>query len=165
MCGIGAAGRPYEQTYPQKLGRGFCEKILDVSINISCCPHIQEESTGNHCVSWGCRRIVRQATISLPSMLPTLLGQGFLLRLVANLLALRGRRTDNDGSRGFHHPSEGDSPCGKGVLANPLKSRWGHHHRWHRCFALKSRALHLPLESPRALPCGEVRHLILGKII
>ena len=30
------------------------------------------------------------------------------------------------GSCGLHHPSEGDSPWGEGVLANPLKSRWGH---------------------------------------
>jgi hypothetical protein len=30
--------------------------------------------------------------------------------------------------------------------AKSLDSRWGHHHRWHLCFALKSRALHLPLK-------------------
>jgi hypothetical protein len=25
MDGFGLAGRPYEQTYPQKLGKGLCE--------------------------------------------------------------------------------------------------------------------------------------------
>ena len=38
------------------------------------------------------------------------------------------------------------NPEAQWVCSPFRKSRWGHHHRWHLCFALKSRGLHLPLE-------------------